>query len=60
MYVMEQLVSERTRSHQELAEQLRHTRKDRRMRRATRIEHRAERRLVEAWRRAAQLRGPEY
>jgi hypothetical protein len=61
MYVpMEALAAERTRSHQEQAEQLRHTRRLRKMRRAARMERRAEHRLVEAWRRAAELRGPGY
>ena len=50
------LASERTRSNLELADQLRQARKLRDLRKATRNELRAERRLVEAWRRSAQVR----
>jgi len=57
MHVMEQLASERTRDNLELAEQLRYTRRLRMLRRASRMEHRAERRMIHAWRRAAELRG---
>ena len=53
----ELLARERTRTHLEEAERLRHTRRLRTLRRARRLEHRAERRMVEAWRRAAELRG---
>jgi hypothetical protein len=56
MYVMEQLVSERTRGNLELAEQLRHSRRLRTLRRAGRREHKAKRRMVQARRRAAELR----
>ncbi len=57
MHVMEQpLASERTRDSLELAEQLRHSRRMRTLRRAQRMEHKAERRMIHAWRRAAELR----
>jgi len=56
MHAMEQLARERTRDHLELAEQLRHSRRQRTLRRATRMEHKAERKMFEAWRRAAKLR----
>jgi hypothetical protein len=36
---------------------MRHWRRLRTLRRASRIEHKAERRMVAAWRRAAELRG---
>jgi hypothetical protein len=53
---MEQLASERTRDNIELAEQLRYSRRIRMLRRARRMEHKAERRMIKAWRRAAELR----
>ncbi len=53
----ELLASQRTRSALEEAEQLRHGRRALTLRRATRLEQKAERRMVEAWRRAAELRG---
>jgi hypothetical protein len=57
MHVMEQqLASQHTRSQIEQAEQLRHSRRLRTLRRARRMEHRAEHRMVQAWRRAAELR----
>ncbi len=56
MYVMEQLARERTRDSLELAEQLQHSRRLRTLRRASRMEHKAERKMFEAWRRAAELR----
>jgi hypothetical protein len=56
MYVMEQLASERTRDNIELAQQLRHSRRMRTLRRARRMEQKAERRMIRAWRRAAELR----
>ena len=46
MHVMEQLASERTRDNIELAEQLRHSRRMRTLRRARRMEHKAERRMI--------------
>jgi hypothetical protein len=57
MLFHEELASERARSSVERAEQLRYSRQLRTLRRARRIEHRAERRLIAAWRRAAELRG---
>jgi hypothetical protein len=56
MYVMEQLAKERTRDNLELAEQLRYSRRLRTLRRASRMEHKAERRMIHARRRAAELR----
>ncbi len=56
MYAMEQLVSERSRSRLEQAEQLRYARRVRALRRARRLEHKAERRMLEARRRTADLR----
>jgi hypothetical protein len=55
----EELAAERTRSNLELAQQLkysRHLRLLRRARRMERMERRAERRMIAAWRRAAELR----
>ena len=52
----EQLARERTRSKLAEAERLRYSRKLRMLRRARRLEHRAERRMVAAWRRAAEVR----
>ena len=57
MLFTEQLARERTRGMLEQAEQLRTARRLRTLRRASRLEHKAERRLLEAWRRAAELRG---
>ena len=56
MRLAEELVTERTDANLKLAEQLRWARKLRTLRRAERMERRAERRLIAAWRRAAQLR----
>ena len=57
MHVMEQqLARERTRDNIELAEQLRFSRRMRTLRRARRMEHKAERRMIRAWRRAVELR----
>jgi hypothetical protein len=56
MHVMEQLANERIRDNLELAEQLRYSRRIRTLRRASRMEHKAERRMLHAWRRAAELR----
>jgi hypothetical protein len=56
MHAMEQLAAERVRGHLELAEQLRYARRRRALRRACRLERKAERRVIEAWRRAAELR----
>ncbi len=52
----ELLARERARWNLQEAERMRHTRRMRTLRRATRLEHRAERRMVEAWRRSAELR----
>ncbi len=51
------LASQRTRSSLEEAEQLRYGRRALALRKARRLELKAERRMVEAWRRAAELRG---
>jgi len=56
MVFTEQLARERTRSNLEQAEQLRYSRRLRALRRARRLERRAERRMIEAWRRTAELR----
>ncbi len=56
MYAMEELVRERTRDRLERAEQLQHSRRLRTLRRASRMEHKAERKMFEAWSRAAELR----
>jgi hypothetical protein len=53
---LEQLARERIGDSRELAEQLRLARRQRTLRRARRMEHRAERRVLQAWRRAAALR----
>ena len=53
----ELLARERTRSHLEEAQRMRYARRLRALRRARRLESRAERRMVEAWRRSAELRG---
>ena len=52
----ELLARERMRSRLQEAQQLRYSRRLRALRRASRLEHRAERRMVDAWRRAAELR----
>ena len=52
----EQLAAERARGNLKLAEQLRCAHRLRTLRRARRMELRAERRLITAWRRAAELR----
>ena len=59
MYLMEELASERSRSMIKQAEQLAQSRRVRTLRRARRLERRAERRMIAAWRRAAELRGAE-
>ena len=53
----EMLARERMRTNLQEAEQLRFSRRMRALRRASRLESRAERRMVDAWRRAAKLRG---
>jgi predicted metal-dependent hydrolase len=55
-HALEQLADERIRGHRELVSQLRQSRRQRVLRRATRMERKAERRLIDAWRRAAALR----
>jgi len=57
MHLVEELATEESRSKMELAEQLRPSRRLLTLRRARRKERKAERRLLEAWRRADQLRG---
>jgi hypothetical protein len=57
MLFHEELASERARVSVEQAEQMRYWRRLRTLRRASRIERRAERRLVSAWSRAAEMRG---
>jgi hypothetical protein len=53
----QELASEQNRSAIQQAEQLRQSRRLRVLRRATRIERKAERRLLAAWQRAEELRG---
>jgi hypothetical protein len=53
----ELLARERARSYLEEAQRMRYSRRLRALRRAKRLESRAERRMVAAWRRAAELRG---
>jgi hypothetical protein len=53
----EELANEQIRSAIQLAEQLRPARRLRMLRRATRMERKAERRLLAAWQRAEELRG---
>jgi hypothetical protein len=57
MYLTHELATQESRSKMELAEQLRLSRRLLALRRARRREHKAERRMVEAWRRAEELRG---
>jgi hypothetical protein len=57
MHLVEELAAEESRSKIERAEQLRPSRRLLTLRRARRMEHRAERRMIDAWRRAAELRG---
>ena len=57
MYLVEELATEESRSRMELAEQMRPSRRLLTLRRARRMERKAEHRMVEAWRRAAELRG---
>jgi hypothetical protein len=56
MYALEQLAEERTRGNLELAWRLRHSHRQRTLRRARRMEQKAERRMIQAWRRAAEVR----
>jgi hypothetical protein len=57
MYQVAELAAEHRRSTLQRAEQLRPSRRLLTLRRARRLEDKAERRLFEAWRRAAELRG---
>lgn len=50
MLLTQELVSERTRSHLELAEEIRWARRLRALSKARRAERKAERRMVEVWR----------
>jgi hypothetical protein len=52
----ELLARERVRNRLQEAQQLRYSRRLRALRRASRLEHRAERRMIDAWRRSAELR----
>jgi len=56
MHLVEDLAIEENRSKIELAERLRPRRRLLALRRARRMERKAERRMIEAWRRAAELR----
>jgi len=56
MYQVEELATEHSRAALEQAVRLRHTRRFLMLRRAQRMERKAERRMVEAWRRASELR----
>jgi len=56
MYLVEELATEESRHKIEQAEQLRPARRLLTLRRARRMEQRAERRMIEAWRRSAELR----
>ena len=57
MYLVEELAAEQRRSTMKRAEQMRPSRQLLMLRRARRMERKAERRLMKAWRRAAELRG---
>ena len=57
MYLVQELATEESRSKLERAERLRPSRRLLTLRRARRMEYKAERRMFEAWRRAAELRG---
>jgi len=57
MYLVQELATEESRSKIESAERRRPSRRLLALRRARRMEHKAERRLIEAWRRAAEIRG---
>jgi hypothetical protein len=56
MHLYEELARQRTRSSIELAERMRPARHLATLRRARRMEARAEHRMIKAWRRAAELR----
>jgi hypothetical protein len=57
MYLVGELAAEQRRSTMERVEQLRLSRRLMTLRRARRMEVKAERRLIKVWRRAAELRG---
>jgi hypothetical protein len=57
MHLVEELATEENRSKIQLAEELRPSRRLLTLRRARRMEHKAERRMIQAWRRAAEIRG---
>jgi hypothetical protein len=57
MHLVQELATEESRRKIELAEQLRPSRRLLRLRRARRMEQKAERRMIDARRRAAELRG---
>jgi hypothetical protein len=57
MHLVEELATEESRTRIERAEQLRPSRRLLTLRRARRMERKAEHRMIEAWRRAAELRG---
>jgi len=57
MYQVLELAAEHSRSTMEQAERLRSSRRLQALRRARRKERKAEQRLLEAWRRADELRG---
>jgi hypothetical protein len=56
MQLVQELATETSRSKMEQAKQLRPARRLLTLRRARRMEYKAERRMIEAWRRAAELR----
>jgi hypothetical protein len=56
MLLVQELATDESRSKIAMAEQLRPARRLLALRRARRMERKAERRLIEAWRRAAELR----
>jgi hypothetical protein len=56
MHLVEELATQESRSKIELAEQLRPSRRLLMLRRARRMEYKAERRMIKAWRRAAEIR----
>jgi hypothetical protein len=59
MYVMHEIANQRARDNIELAQQLWVGRRLQLLRRADRMEVKAERRMFQAWSRAAKLRGLE-
>jgi hypothetical protein len=57
MYLVDELAAEQSRSAMQRAEQLRPVRRLLALRRAHRMERKAEQRLIEAWRHAAEVQG---